>query len=91
MRDRNRRIPAGAVRRADRNVAEGEATGHFHGATAPSAVVFDFRGIRILDAPQGTLLRHQEHKPIPVAPAVYDRTLVREFDHLTEEARAVAD
>ena len=88
---RDKRIPKEAVRRADRNVAEGEATGHYHGATAPSAAVFDFRNIRILDAPLGTMLRHQEHNLIPVAPGVYDRTLVNEFDHLTEEARAVAD
>jgi hypothetical protein len=90
MRQR-KRVPEGAIRRPDNRVAEGEATGHFHAAVAPSAVVFDFGSIRILDAPDGTLLTHQEHHTIPVAPGVYDRTLVNEYDHIAEEARAVAD
>jgi len=87
----NSRVPTGAETRPNNRVAEGEATGHYHDATAPDAAVLNFKGGIILAAPRGTLLTHQEHGTVPVAPNVYDRIIVREYDHLKEEARNVVD
>lgn len=91
---KTRRIPKDARARANNHLAEGEATGHFHAATAPDAVVFDLPGIPdvlALSAPSGTEVTHQEHNTIMMPPGDYDRTIVQEFDHFAEEARDVVD
>lgn len=78
--------------RTDKVLAEGEVTGHFHRATAKTASVFDTEGGgRVLVAPRGTRIVHEEHKPVTVPAGEYDREIVREFDPFAEEVRAVRD
>jgi hypothetical protein len=84
-------IPKNAKRARNNHLAEGEATGHFHAATAPDAVVYDLPEGLALAAPSGTEITHQEHHTILVPPGNYDRTIVQEYDHFAEEARAVVD
>jgi hypothetical protein len=50
--------------RIDKNLAEGEVTGHAHVATADDAIVFGEGIERELEAPNGTGIEHQEHKEI---------------------------
>ena len=74
-----------------KRLAEGEVTGHFHAATAASATLYEEGGRLMLDAPEGTDITHQEHKPITLPAGQYDRLLVQEFDPFEEEVRAVRD
>ncbi len=86
-------IPKGAKRKENNHLAEGEATGHFHAAIAPDAVVYEIPDslALILEAPSGTEVTHQEHNTVMVPPGIHDRFIVQEYDHFTEEARAVVD
>jgi len=84
-------IPQGAKRKANNHLAEGEATGHFHAATAPDVQLYEYEGGLMLAAPSGTEVTHQEHNTVLVPPGNYDRTIVREYDHFAEEARDVVD
>jgi hypothetical protein len=84
-------IPKGARRKANKHLAEGEATGHFHAATAHDAALYEYEGGLILAAPSGTEVTHQEHHTVLAPPGTYDRSIVQEFDHFTEEAREVLD
>lgn len=96
----NKALPKGAKRKVNNHLAEGEATGHFHAATAADAAVYEYdRGI-ILEAPSGTPVTHQEHATVMVPgdkihddqiPGQWDRSIVQEFDHFAEEAREVVD
>lgn len=84
-------IPRGATLKANNHLAEGEATGHFHAATAPDAKLYEYNGGLMLAAPSGTEVTHQEHNTVLVPPGTYDRSIVQEFDHFAEEARDVVD
>lgn len=93
-------IPKGAKRLNHTHLAEGEATGHFHAATAPDAELFEHTGGLVLAAPSGTEVTHQEHATVLVPgdrihddqiPGLWDRSIVKEFDHFAEEARDVID
>jgi hypothetical protein len=85
-------LPATAKKLEHKRLAEGETTGHFHAASADTASVFDLGdGILVLDAPNGTDVTHQEHATVTVPPGLYDRHIVREYDHAAEEARQVRD
>lgn len=84
-------IPKSATPRSNNHLAEGEATGHYHAATAEDVQLYDFQGGIILAAPTGTPVTHQEHHVVMVPPGTYDRQIVREYDHFTEEAREVVD
>lgn len=86
-----RLIPKTAKRKSNNHLAEGEATGHYHAATAGDAVVWEYDGGLILEAPSGTEVTHQEHGTVLVPPGVYDRSIVLEYDHFSEEAREVVD
>lgn len=89
------RLPAGlpedAKRKSNNHLAEGEATGHYHAATAPDAEVYEHSGGLMLAAPSGTPVTHQEHHTVLVPPGDYDRMIVQEYDHFSEEAREVVD
>lgn len=74
-----------------KRLAEGEATGHFHSATAESSSLYEDDGIVTLEAPQGTDVIHQEHGTISLPPGNYVRGIVREYDHFAEESREVRD
>lgn len=84
-------IPKGARRAPNNHLAEGEATGHYHAATAPDVQLYEYNGGLLLDAPLGTPVTHQEHNTVLVPPGVFDRHIVREYDHFAEEARDVVD
>ncbi|MEP6743420.1 MAG: hypothetical protein ABJB61_13055 [bacterium] len=96
-------LPKGAKLKGNNHLAEGEATGHFHAATAQDARVYEhgeYEGGILLHAPSGTPVDHQEHKTVLVPgdrihpdqiPGQWDKHGVQEFDHFTEEAREVLD
>lgn len=76
----------------DKALAYGEVTGHSHRAIAKTAKVYERDdGSRILVAPRGTKVVHEEHKPITVPPGEYERSIVQEFDPFAEEVRQVRD
>lgn len=84
-------IPKNAKRKSNNHLAEGEATGHYHAATAADVKIWEFEGGLILEAPSGTQVTHQEHAVVLVPPGIWDRSIVREYDHFAEEARDVVD
>lgn len=91
-RKKHQSVPAEAKRLDHKRLAEGETTGHFHAATAEDAAVFDLGdGVLVLEAPSGTDVEHQEHGTVALPPGLYDRHIVREYDHAAEEARQVVD
>lgn len=69
-------------------LALGESTGHFHEAHGSGVLFFDDGA---LEAPHGAEVTHQEHAPVTVPPGTYQRLIVVEYDHFTEEAKSVAD
>lgn len=82
-----------AKKRPNNILQHGEVTGHYHEATGQGVAVME-EGIEVwMLAPNGAIITHQEHGPIPVQPRIdgYDRLIVREYDHFTEEARQVVD
>jgi len=73
-------------------LAEGEATGHHHSAASKTATLWESdSGSRVLSAPDGTDVIHQEHGPITLPPGDYDVVRVQEYDHFAEEARTIVD
>jgi len=78
-----------------KRLAEGEVTGHSHTALAEDASVYakeEGNAInRLLDAPTGTEVVHEEHKAISLPSGQFDITIQREFDPLEEEIRRVQD
>jgi len=78
-------------RRRDKNLAEGEVTGHAHRVAADDAVVYGEGTERELHAPNGTSITHEEHKTEVLPPGKYDISRQREINPDTEEARAVKD
>lgn len=85
-------IPKNAKKLDHNHLAEGEVTGHFHaaeGATLYADPAND--DTIIMDAKPGTVIRHQEHKPIAIPAGIYDCHKVVEFDPFSEEAKEVRD
>lgn len=72
-------------------LAEGEATGHAHRATAKSAALFDDDGALTLKAPAGTKVVHEEHATQTLPAGDYVISRVQEFDPFAEEIRNVQD
>lgn len=76
------------------HLAEGEATGHFHAAEGADVRLYadpSDNTTLYLVAPHGATVTHQEHRPVVLPPGNYVRRIVREYDHVAEEARAVRD
>ena len=85
-------IPGETSVKADKIVAEGEVTGHMHRILAEDAVVsVDKDGNIFVDAPNGTVLTHDEHNAIDIPAGKFKIGIVREYDPLAEEIRSVAD
>lgn len=80
-------------RKQNNHLAEGEVTGHYHEATGKVAVFEGEYGDTslLLDAPEGSVVTHQEHNEVTLPPGKYRSGIVQEYDHLEEEARNVAD
>ena len=75
-------------------LAEGEATGHAHVATATSEIqveLYDCNGTLYLRTSGPTTIEHQEHAGFVVPAGVYRIARVQEYDHFLEEARDVQD
>lgn len=83
-------IPKGAKKLATRSLKASQVTGHSHTAQAPAAVYRHEEGLYV-KAPKKFRLTHQEHKTLEIPAGAYLVDEVQEFDHLSEEARAVAD
>lgn len=75
--------------REKRTLAEGEVTGHAH-VLDVSEVTFD-DDIGIFETEHGDVVRHEEHGPIALPPGKYASGRVQEYDHFSEEAKAVQD
>jgi hypothetical protein len=73
-------------------LAEGETTGHIHAIMDTTACqsfeTNDALYIRVINE---ISVKHEEHKPILIAPGEYKVRKVREYDHFLEEAKAVQD
>lgn len=83
-------IPKDAKELGHRTLAEGEATGHAHRASAGTLLESGQR--RFLRVPKGgATVAHEEHKPVTLPAGEYEVRIVREYDHFAEEARAVRD
>jgi len=74
-----------------KRLAEGEVTGHSHTAVADDVEVWDDEEIRVLKAPSGTPVKHEEHKTIELPAGEYDVTIQKEFDPFEQKIREVAD
>ena len=86
------KIPAEAVKKSGRVLAEGEATGHSHQALAPGVLLFTFnRTLYMRVPPGGTSVVHEEHKPVQIPAGDYTIGIVREYDHFSETTRFVYD
>lgn len=97
-------MPAGLKRVPNTNglatFALGEATGHHHSAVIEPTtdgednieLYEDDKGqlwCKVLEKP--ATVTHQEHGPVFLEPGLYRRGIVKEYDHLAEEARQVRD
>ena len=79
-------------RRKDRNLAEGEATGHAHVVTDEKAIVYDVDDLtRELDAPSVTTVTHEEHREMEIEAGHYRIRRQVEIDPDTEEINQVRD
>lgn len=81
-------------KRLDKNLAEGEVTGHAHRVFGdPGAEVFDQdeKGESRLLKTSGCEVTHEEHKTITLESGQYDVTRQREIDPDSEEVRALRD
>lgn len=86
-------IPAQATLSNRRTLAEGEVTGHAHRLLENAdCEVYEFEGTLFLRVgSRGADLTHEEHGVGTIAPGDYQVGRVLEYDHFTEEARAVRD
>lgn len=76
----------------DNVLAVGEFTNHHHRANGADVAVFqDEAGTRYLEAPQGAVITHEEHKPLEVPAGAWDVKITRETDPYSEEIRSVRD
>ena len=72
--------------------AFGEATGHHHSAVAAGVELYeDGQGGLWCRVAADTEVRHQEHKPVTLAPGNYRVSIVREYDPFAAEIRRVMD
>lgn len=85
--------PGGRLKRHARGwvVAEGEVTGHCHEVIGEGVEIYEKDGTLYVSAPHGGTMKHEEHKPIDLAPGNYAIGIVREYDHFAEDARQVRD
>ena len=76
-------------------LAEGEVTGHSHRFMPDqldgSTQLEQKEQMVYLTTITGGVVKHEEHHPINVPAGTYQILITREFDHLDEEARRVAD
>jgi len=76
--------------RKDRNLAEGEVTGHAHRADSGKVYNLD-NNIRLLEADKDVEVTHEEHGTVTLPPGDYLVSGVVEVDPFEDEIRRVAD
>lgn len=83
----------GAVKVKPRNgrliLAEGEATGHHHSVDCKTSGLFELCGKTVMVVSEPTMLAHQEHGEIEVAPGKY--WVVRQREYTPQAIRRVMD
>lgn len=87
-------LPGGEPRTVSRGrcvLAEGEATGHAHVVEQSDAELIEIGGRMLLRLESAGTVTHEEHKPITLAPGVYEIGRVQEYDYLERMARPVMD
>jgi predicted amidohydrolase len=86
-------VPADAKRkrRTKRGIvlAEGEATGHAHVVTEPSATEYHLKGRRYLLAAEGVTIQHDEHDTLTLDPGAWE--IIGQYEYAPEAIRRVAD
>lgn len=70
---------------------EGEATGHYHRATGNGVTVTMMDDTKYINAPNGTVLTHDEHDPITLPPGEYSVWRQREYNPYEAAIRYVQD
>lgn len=85
-------IPSDLVDTKTHIVQFGEHTGHAH-RLEESETVWECpkTKTRYLKLVKPTMLRHEEHNPIELAPGTYRIGIVREYDPFEDEIRSVRD
>jgi len=73
-------------------LAEGEATGHTHKVIGDGFRLLEKEDTSlILESSKKVKIEHEEHHPIELPPGVYERSIVKEYDHAEEETKIVID
>lgn len=72
-------------------VARGEATGHNHAIADKGATLWEFKGELYLEVTEPVTIVHDEHKPLPIPPGIYQVGAVKEYDYFAEMERRVVD
>lgn len=85
-----------SMRRLEHTVlAHGEVTGHAHRVHGHGVALYETEDdeVLVLEVPNDAeaTVSHEEHHTQPIPPGVYERRIVREYDHFAEEARQVRD
>jgi hypothetical protein len=82
----------GNLKAKDNVLAHGEVTGHTHRLDHNSQVFTDGKQqYVVVNAVEGSVLQHEEHKALTVPAGVYSVTIQREYDIVRDEVRAVRD
>lgn len=93
------KLPEGCFRRPLQDsrgvvLAEGEHTGHWHGANDISLAIMDAPDGKVFLENSGDVpveIKHAEHKPITVEPGIWEIGIVREKDWFQGQTRKVYD
>lgn len=72
-------LPAGATKRPDGVIQEGESTGHLHAVDVADADVLEADGGKFVAVRNETCVMHQEHAPITLPQGFYQVVRQREY------------
>lgn len=86
-------IPSGAKKQKVERIvlAEGEVTGHAHIVITPGVESYVEDAMLYIKSLVPWEVNHEEHHTIEIPPGEYKIGRVREYDHLAEVERIVAD
>ena len=86
------KLPEGLKKLNHLTLAEGEVTNHYHRVTEGKAELYEANGVMYLHVDSDTAtITHEEHHPAVVEKGDYEIGRVQEYDHFSEEAKAVRD
>jgi hypothetical protein len=78
-------------KRKDKNLAEGEVTGHAHRCIGDCEVYDEQDGSRTLIVNDNIELTHEEHNTLTIPAGRYKTFKAIEYNHAEEEAKEVQD